>query len=141
MGTTIQGWIEIEFSTCPGKWYAVVRLEPFVGIRDFIAEALFGYSRGPCILEPLAPDRGVPDDLSHIAAKEIEGKKIHEGYHNHTFILYSEIKKIDWKSIEKEIEEPIIWDDWGIVFKFLETLSLDPRLGPEHVRIITWLYS
>jgi len=32
MGTTIQGWIEIEFSTCPGKWYAVVRLEPFVGI-------------------------------------------------------------------------------------------------------------
>lgn len=52
-------------------------------------------------IEPIAPRRGIPDELSRRAKERIEDDR--DWCHSFTYITYDEIQEVDW---DKESENP-----------------------------------
>jgi hypothetical protein len=103
MGTDIAGWVEIKSWLDEEKWKGILQIWPLIG-RDDMFGCLFGIENRVGF-KPIAPDRGLPADISDEARKNFEEEhaKYPQAPFGATWITWSEIKTINW---DEEPEEP-----------------------------------
>jgi hypothetical protein len=101
MGTDIDGWIECRTLVVDNEtWDAVMDFRFIYRGRDYDSfGCLFGV-RNTANFRPIAPDRGLPHDVSEQVKKEAT----FAGLYAHTWITWSEIRNIDWE----EYPEPVV---------------------------------
>lgn len=109
MGTDIYGAIEIEHFD---HWYAQNRLLGLVGRSYDSFSTLFGV-REFVPFEPVAADRGLPDDLSDRVEERVDEYRNHRSgenligtasFHSPTWVTYDELLEVDWdeKATERD---------------------------------------
>lgn len=97
MGCDIHGRVEVDraskFDDEEGWWSVASHLSPFVGRRYDAFGCLFGV-RNNAGFEPIAADRGIPDDAAR------KTREAHESWgrdaHSESFITYAELQDVDW---------------------------------------------
>ncbi|MEO7720073.1 MAG: hypothetical protein ABIY70_28120 [Capsulimonas sp.] len=90
MSVDINGWIEIR--PYAASWHGAIRLDAFAPSNYDMFSCLFGVRPfAPFI--PIAASRGLPDDISEAASSNyLEWEEIF----GESWIMWSEIQKIDW---------------------------------------------
>lgn len=111
MGTDIHGWVEVK-SPLSEAWSGVINLGTLLGDRNYdLYRWLFGvrmwsYS-GATPVKPLAPQRGLPPDVSQEAKTDYEAAKgaFPKEFHSVTWITWAEMQSINW---DEQIEDRVI---------------------------------
>ncbi|MFD7085574.1 hypothetical protein ACFYXV_23745 [Streptomyces sp. NPDC002181] len=153
MGTDIHGIIECRWDNWLDEddrsWFEAIDLDHLYNGRSYMAfGALFGV-RDTTLFRPLAPDRGLPPDVTRDARAAYEGWSV---AHSGSWITWAELKAADWDTIA--LEETTWYDgnldrigrptrrqavrdeEWGPVWDVMRTLA---RLhGDEGVRLVVW---
>lgn len=120
MGTDIHGAVEVNWHTEQDRdpfWVYAANISHLVGRNYEVFASLFGV-RGFAEFEALAPDRGLPDDVSRMAKSESWG-------HSHSWIGYDELKKADWEESAKDNRFIIVDKDGKQLSKFGWSSGLD----------------
>ena len=71
MGTDICGWVEVKYGN---MWWPIIKIDYLVNRNYDIFGCLFGV-RNYANFKPIAPDRGLPEDVSSLV-KEIFEKVV-----------------------------------------------------------------
>lgn len=115
MGTDIHGWIEIsEYD----RWYGIIRIQNLINRGYDMFGCLFGV-KNHAGFNPVVNERGMPLDSSH-EVKEDWWHKISE---SHTWIMWSEIQKIDWDEPAVKLDQRVRYyqknanDEWEMYMK------------------------
>ena len=98
LGTDIYGWIEVctpeIYPGCPRRWTAVVRIDEIVTRNYGMFGLLFG-ARNDYGFHPIAPARGIPDDVSG-ELQEFGDVPPDPGSWPPSWITWREISEINW---------------------------------------------
>jgi len=131
MGCDIHGVMEVDYFGDQTYWSGVVNLgvldryygmfANLAGVRDY-GEA-----------DPIAPDRGMPDNPSHMT--KVAYEEWAEDAHSLTYLTVDEFFKADLLGIEDNK-----WmKGWKAVYEMAKALS--EIYGNENVRLIIWFDS
>ncbi|MFI5669992.1 hypothetical protein [Streptomyces sp. NPDC051704] len=141
MGTDIHGLIECRWDRWLDEedrsWHEGIDLDHLYNGRSYRAfGALFGV-RDSASFRPLAPDRGLPPDVTRDAREAYEGWSV---THSASWITWAELKAADWNEAAAEVDECVheyrrgadgAWEPYGdrtSRARFAEVSGLsDPR--------------
>ncbi|MEV0987727.1 hypothetical protein [Streptomyces sp. NPDC049949] len=106
MGTDIHGLIECRWDRWLDEddrsWREAIDLDHLYNGRSYAAfGALFGV-RDTVSFRPLAPDRGLPSDVTGEARAAYEGWSV---THSASWITWAELKAADWDECAAEVDE------------------------------------
>ncbi|MFC9895632.1 hypothetical protein ACFVMC_18260 [Nocardia sp. NPDC127579] len=101
MGCDIHGYIECRSRWENGRWSAAMDFDLIGGLRHYDAFGLLFGIRNYGGFEPLAPNRGLPEDIA--AVTRAEHTQWGAAAHSPTWIGWDEITGIDW---DRRAEEP-----------------------------------
>ena len=117
MGTDIHGWVEVKRNEKYG-WEAIIFISDFIHRNYDMFGCLFGV-RNYAGFRPIAPDRGLPNDISWYVEKDYK-EWYDDGAHSVTWITWKEIKSIDWEEEgESEDARVHVYIDGKYYYKFL----------------------
>lgn len=112
MGTDIYGWVEVKhpfYETGSiieeGEWKPVLDLYWLYSVRDYDSFGWFFGVRNYAQFRPIAPERGLPADVSS-KVKQDSGRDSSHVY-GYTWITWDEIKQIDWDEESIQVDERI----------------------------------
>jgi hypothetical protein len=127
MSTHLHGWLEINTinHSTEDLWFGVMDISVIVSQSYSIYGYLFGF-RHQGTSQPLAPQRGLPDNSSRKVKEDIP---ITESFVSHSWISYQELEP---HIANLELDEY----DWGwqLVFNVMDELSV--RYGKSNVRLV-----
>ena len=129
MGCDIHGFIQTKRWMGP-YWYDAMNLSAVVGRNYDAFSRLFGVRSRPGDPDPLAYERGIPED----AGEFIENEANCVDWHSHSWIGYSELKEVygdlsgDWQCLIDIME---------ILDKNVDKENIKPELS-ETCRLIVW---
>ena len=108
MGIDIYGWVEAKLPFYEeGGWKPVIDLFWLYDVRDYDFFGCFFGVRNYARFRPLAPERGLPADISPEVKREVE--RFGGDAFGHTWITWDEIKQVDWDEqsllVDKRIRE------------------------------------
>ena len=123
MGTDIDGWIECRREIIDDEgWIPAIDLGLLYLGRDYrVFGNLFGI-RNRTDIQPLAAERGLPDDVSEQVRKEAANQELY----GHTWISWTQVKECVW-------EGDMYWKAVVSVSEILATIY-----GDENVRLVVW---
>ncbi|MFF8378232.1 hypothetical protein ACF07V_19145 [Streptomyces sp. NPDC015661] len=105
MGTDISGYIEckrdyrVDFDETDSLWHPAMDLDHLYDRRDYSAfGCLFGVRDSS--FEPLAADRGLPDDVSNRVAQLVEEL----GGRSPSWISWAELEGADWDKAAEDVD-------------------------------------
>jgi hypothetical protein len=149
MGTDIRGWVEVVDEQSDGyrQWVGVIKINWLVE-RDYgMFGNLFG-QRNYAEFSPIAAGRGMPPD----ASEEVQYAALDRAVVNPSWILWSEIKVIDWEEEEGQ-EDTLDGSSFGRTVRRKDTLTpgwstlwrlmgvLANQHGDTNVRLVVWFDS
>jgi len=125
MGCDIHGWVEVKIYDW---WFGIIKIDHLVERNYTIFACLADVRNYDCVI-PISKPKGLPKDISDEAKEDVEFWGI-DG-HSHSWLAWEEIKKYDWKSIERGIPP-----GWKILFNFMKRLAKE--YGKENLRLVFW---
>jgi hypothetical protein len=149
LGTDIYGWIEAYtpeiYPGCPRRWTAVVRIDEIVTRNYGMFGSLFGV-RNDCGFRPIAPARGIPDDISG-ELQEYGDVPPDPGSWPPSWITWREISEIDWNEFgthpapgrdvtESARRRDVLSPGWQTVLDVMELWAR--QFGADGVRMVVW---
>ncbi|MFE2478922.1 hypothetical protein [Streptomyces sp. NPDC059389] len=144
MGTDIHGLIECRWDRWLDEddrsWHEGIDLDHLYNGRSYRAfGALFGV-RNSASFRPLAPDRGLPPDVTQDAREAYEGWSV---THSASWITWAELKAADWNEAAADVgngrltrRQAVEDAGWGPVWAVMSTLAAIH--GDEGVRLVVW---
>ncbi|BCJ55256.1 hypothetical protein Asp14428_67310 [Actinoplanes sp. NBRC 14428] len=102
MGTDIAGGVEIR-PLGPGTPWRLADVCLGALTRNYDAFGLLFGVRNYAGFEPVAPDRGLPDD----ASPELRGLQLVTTEHGHTWVSWTELTHIDWNARAPRVDDRI----------------------------------
>ncbi len=121
MGCDIEGWVEFRVDD-HSYWLAAVNVGTVAG-RDYdIYGKLFGVQRGRNHFEPIAANRGFPDDMSDVCALMV--REFPFWSFGDTWIGADELPADKWTGY------------WADLRQHIDLLS--ERYGISNVRMVVW---
>jgi hypothetical protein len=154
----MSGWVEVRWLPpayrpwhSPLPWAAVIEVGSIIDQNSDMHGSLFGV-RNVSLYRPLAADRGLPSDLSLVAAEQVERLRPHfaTGAIGHASSLtWTEIDAIDWDELA-QTTEPVglssvdhiatrrdaLSQPWLLLFDLMRRLAQD--YGHDNVRLVVW---
>lgn len=108
MGTDIHGWVEVQ-SKATDSWFPVIDVSSLVDRNYTLFSWLFGMKlvgvkNRASDIKPLAPGRGLPQDVSEGAKADYEDaiSKFPQEFHSATWITWAEIQSINWDEVVED---------------------------------------
>ncbi|WP_199517246.1 hypothetical protein [Nucisporomicrobium flavum] len=102
MGTDIAGAVEVRPHGPGSSWVLTdVSLDDLP--RHYDAYGLLFGVRNFAGFDAVAPGRGLPDD----ASPELFGSKLSAGEHDHTWVSWTELARIDWSAQAPRVDDRI----------------------------------
>ena len=126
MGTNIHGWVEVNTinESTENIWFRVIEIDILVERNYEVYGSLFGI-RAKNDVVPIAPNRGLPNDLPEYYAQELKGKSM-VGV---TWASFEEIREHLAKLCENQ------WlRGWKFILNSMDELQM--RFGKGNVRIV-----
>jgi hypothetical protein len=106
MGTDIHGWVEAKLPFYEeGGWQQVIGLFWLYDVRDYDAFGCFFGVRNYAQFRPIAPERGLPADVS-LEVKQDAARWGNEAF-GHTWIIWDEITQIDWDEESEHVDQRV----------------------------------
>ena len=138
----IHGGVEIwsegqEDNDDAKQWWPVINVEVMLNQNYALFGSLFGV-RNPTTFAPVAEGRFLPDDASERIRRETDD----EGYLDHTWITWEELKAIDWDEVgwineNEQLTRHSVLGDLGQLLMELMA-SLARHYGDPNVRLVVW---
>lgn len=139
MGTDIDGWVEFKDHD---HWYGVVNIHSLIHRHYDMFGCLFGV-RNFAGFVPVAEKRGLPSDISF----EIKHDPSHTSAHSHTWIMWEEIRSINWDEPAEMLDQRVHYyqrdenGEWKLVMKVAEGYPRQIKVDKEQaVEIDAILY-
>ena len=138
MSIDIEGWIEVK-NIKTQRWDGVQNISSYLIFAGDESDQLFGITKIPRA-EPIAANRGLPDDLSQEAKDTIAGYREFEKEESNfsfeelfgfSYISYKEILKHD---LVNRFDHEI---GWSKVFSRLKSIQED-AVSTEDIRVVVW---
>lgn len=148
MGTDISGWVEVVHESNDGyrRWVGVIKVDWLVEHAYGMFGNLFG-RRNVGEFSPIAAGRGMPPD----ASDEVQYAALDRAVATPSWILWSEIKVIDWEEEEQEDtlggpsfgrkvrRKDTLTPGWSTLWQVMEVLA--NQYGDTNVRLVVWFDS
>lgn len=123
MGTDAMGWVEV-YDEEDDMWDGIICASTLLD-RDYDAFAILFGVRNKNGLQAIAPQRGLPENLSPEVENDLKG-----------WLPVAWPTWITWQEIKQVESKMVLWSSWKLLFELMTLLAA--TYGDKNVRLTVW---